>query len=203
MVLGYYDLAYGETNLFPITGGIPSDSGTGTGLYSTANVQSVISALSGSNYCNTDPTNGTQVSNVMSTLINYPKNNGGYTLSGSLTRFSILGSTAVWSLLQSQINAGRPMLLSIPSTANTGLIADHIVPVFGYETVAGVNYYACYTTGAEVETPTWLTFEGLTAGQTGGIYEEIQIIPEPSTFVFLSFGVGFLLFCKRKRFKFY
>jgi hypothetical protein len=184
MVLGYYDLR-GDSNLF---------AAQGNALYPTANVLPEISSIA--SYCGT--VNGiTTVSNDVPGLINYAASRG-YIFQATLSRKSL---TATWNLLVSEINAGRPMLFLVDSTGNG--TPDHLVPAIGYDTNHNGDgeYYACYTTASEDETPVWEKLQGI--GNVYGVYEEIQVqtqlVPEPATLAFLIFGAP-LIFFRRKSF---
>ena len=198
MVLAYYSLRYGDTNLFP---GI-----TGTSLYLTNNVAGDITSIALS--CSTDATGYTVVGNVLPGLINFASGQK-YAFSGTLTRIASSGS--LWNVLENNINAGKPMLFWVDS--NNDGTADHIVPVFGYDNnhlLSNGTYgpaYACYTTGNENEIPVWESFQFASKGsapiQTDyGIGSEIQInqiVPEPKTILCVILGALILILRQRRK----
>lgn len=71
-----------------------------------------------------------------------------------------------WSSFQAEINSGRPLVFLVDTDGNGG--TDHFVPAIGYDTVGGVNYYACLNTwDQDIH---WFVFAQMTSGQPWGIY---------------------------------
>ncbi len=202
MLLGYWDIKRGYSNLLPgVQTGSSSTNSNGSGIYLTANEQSLVNTLSGPLYCNTDPNNGTLIGNIMPSITNYASS-AGYKFNTALTRPGDLATG--WSTLVANINAGNPMLfwIDLNGTGNP----DHITPVFGYEVVNGVDYYATYNTGLEDESVVWIQFQLKGNGPTyplGGVYEEFQITPqatpEPPTWALMFMGATLSLFVFRRR----
>jgi hypothetical protein len=126
-----------------------------------------------------------------------------------------------WSTLKNEINAGRPMVFNVDSDGNG--TNDHSVPVIGYQTVNGVNYYGCYTTWTEDETIQWYQFRGMSSSYAWGIScgESFKVtsaassyslaassvsggasvaspVPEPCSFFLLGTGVMALIFVGKR-----
>ena len=110
-----------------------------------------------------------------------------------------------YTRFNNEINAGRPILFTVDENG-TGNI-DHVIPVFGYETVGGVNYYACYTTDSGDTTPLWKPFVDINYEGSGpftpyAVDESITITsiqaPEPTTLISLISGIGFLMLIRKR-----
>lgn len=210
MVLGYWDI-HGYPNLF---------DAQGNDVYLTASVQDQISSpahnakydpdpdisdsilpvppyTSIADWCGTSvgsqPFGGSLVSNIAPAVVSYAAYRG-YEFQTSLTRLPI---DSTWNLLESEVNAGRPILFYVDADGDG--LADHFVPAFGYDNNYNGDgrYYACYTTGSESETPFWTKFQSKTAGNLYGVYEEVQVTPqptpEPSTMILLLAGAPVIL----------
>ena len=94
MVLAYWDLTYGDTNLFTVQG---------SSLYTETNVEPAIDSIASD--CGT-VSGITLGGNVGPGLVSYAASEG-YVFQASLTRDSL---ATTWNLLVNEINAGRPML---------------------------------------------------------------------------------------------
>jgi hypothetical protein len=234
-VMGYWDL-HGYGNLFTASGW--------DAVSQTANVQDQISSpahnakydptpddsslatpakTSIADYLGTsvDPLGygSTYVSNIIYGMTGYASYRGYASTSTQYTYLAgLIGLT--WSKLKSEIDAGRPMVFNVDSDGNG--TNDHSVPVIGYKTVSGVNYYGCYTTWSEDETIQWYRFRGMSSSYSFGISsgESFQItsaasssvaaatvgavsggsVPEPSTFFLCGMGIlGMIAVAKRYR----
>ena len=226
-IMGYWDL-HGYGNLFTASGW--------DAVSQTANVQDQISSpahnakydptpddtslpvpTSTSIACflgtSKDGTSGygsTKVANIIYGMTGYASYRG---YASTATQYTYIGGliSLTWSKLTSEINAGRPMVFNVDSDGNG--TNDHSVPVFGYKTEGGVNYYGCYTTWSEDETIAWYRFRGASSSYTFGVTsgESFRLtsaptamaamgpvaggdsggaVPEPSTF--FLFGMGLL-----------
>lgn len=168
MVFGYYDLN-GYPNFF---------SASGSAVYSTANVQDEISSPAHNAKYDPHPDvsdsilpvpPSTSIADWFGTSVG-PLGAGdswwynasvavagyaaykGYTFTGTDTDFD-----STWPTLVNEVNHCRPMLFFVNSGSG---VPDHIVPVFGYDDRgAGGQWYACYTTTSESETPVWKQFQ--------------------------------------------
>jgi hypothetical protein len=77
-----------------------------------------------------------------------------------------MGSSLTWTLLQNEIDAGRPMVFLVDTDANGG--TDHFVTVVGYDSPGGVQKYGClntYTTSVS-----WYNFQQMGSGVSWGVY---------------------------------
>jgi hypothetical protein len=92
-----------------------------------------------------------------------------------------------WENLVTEIDAGRPMLLTVDSDGDAEL--DHFVSVFGYDDRgAEGQYYGCYTTWSEDDALVWYQFRYLSSDYAWGVGygTYVQIVPEPSVLVLLG-----------------
>lgn len=197
MILAYYDLAHGDTNLFTIGG---------TNLYNGFNVKSAISALA----TDSTTTSGTTApGNLIPGLKTYAAANGGYTFSGTGTRLSD-SLSAGWTTLVNNINAEHPMIFYVDSDGDGK--PDDFVPVIGYDTShlfgdgSIGEAYACYNETADGMSAVWYKFETPVAGNqfdTYGITEDFTIngpsVPEPSTTTSFFVGIGALIYFHHRK----
>jgi len=237
-VMGYWDL-HGYGNLFSASGW--------AAVSQTANVQDQISSPAHNAKYDPTPDNAslptppktsiadflgtskdplgygsTYVSNIISGMTGYASYRG---YASTATQYTYIAGliSLTWSELKTEINAGRPMVFNVDSDGDGK--NDHSVPVIGYQTVGGVNYYGCYTTWSEDETVQWYQFTGMSSGHVFGISsgESFKITstpsasvvsmgsvdniaaggvstPEPSTFFLLGTGfLGLLVIARRLR----
>lgn len=76
------------------------------------------------------------------------------------------GSSLTFATLQGEIDAGRPMVLSVDSTGDGK--TDHAVVGIGYRETNGYPEYACWDTW--YATVRWQQFRGLSASYDWGVY---------------------------------
>jgi hypothetical protein len=160
----------------------------------------------------------TYTSNIIYGMTGYASYRG---YASTATQYTyVLGLIGLtWSRLQTEINAGRPMVFNVDSNGDGS--NDHSVCVLGYQTVSGANYYGYYTGWSEDETIQWARFRGMSSSYAWGISsgESFQItsamgsslsmlggvssggaVPEPSTFFLLGTGLlGLFVIGKRIR----
>lgn len=72
-----------------------------------------------------------------------------------------------WSVLQTEIDANRPMVFLVDTDADG--YTDHFVTVVGYRDTSGFNEYGCLDTWAPAGVR-WETFAGLAQGNNWGIW---------------------------------
>ena len=116
----------------------------------------------------------------------------GYTNTGSDFKYY---AQNLWTLLVSEINAGRPMEFYVDTNGNND--PDHFVAVFGYDDTLGAEQYACYT-GYDAA-PHWLDFKPVADGQLYGVSTGTWFnpTPEPATLAFLGAGTAWLALRRR------
>jgi hypothetical protein len=74
-----------------------------------------------------------------------------------------------WSNFRAEIDAGRPMILLVDTNADGS--TDHFVTAIGYDTVGGVQKYACHSTwDRDVH---WFNFAPMAPGQDWGIHSAV------------------------------
>jgi hypothetical protein len=77
-----------------------------------------------------------------------------------------MGSSLTWTLLQNEIDAGRPMVFLVDTDADD--TTDHFVTVVGYDSPGGVRKYGCLDTyGTSVR---WEDFQQMASGQSWGVH---------------------------------
>ncbi|MCP4216251.1 MAG: VCBS repeat-containing protein [bacterium] len=68
--------------------------------------------------------------------------------------------------LQTEIDNNRPMLTLVDTDGNGG--TDHFVPIIGYNTISGTDYYACLNTwDSSIH---WYEYRKMNSGRPWGIY---------------------------------
>jgi hypothetical protein len=85
-------------------------------------------------------------------------------------------TTLNWTLLQTEIDAGRPLLFSVDSNADGS--ADHFVTVVGYDSPGGVQKYACHNTWST--SVSWYDFQQMSSGVSYGVSKAITFQLEES-----------------------
>jgi hypothetical protein len=78
-------------------------------------------------------------------------------------------TTLNWTLLQTEIDAGRPLIFSVDSNADGS--ADHFVTVVGYDSPGGVQKYACHNTWST--SVSWYGFQQMSSGVSYGVSKAI------------------------------
>jgi hypothetical protein len=192
MIMGYWDMK-GYSNLL---------IAEGNAVLSTVNVQDEIS--SPAHNAKYDPTpddpnlpvpEKTSIADWLGTSVNgQPMGGSSATKAGAatvcyavnkgyiFTTASTIYCSTTWATLLNEIDAGRPMLFIVDAAFQDGIL-DHVIPVFGYDDnhfVNGFNdgqYYACYTTGDENETPVWYKFRPMAVNTPYGVYGVVAINP--------------------------
>jgi hypothetical protein len=79
--------------------------------------------------------------------------------------------TLNWGLLQSEINAGRPMVFLVDTDADGG--TDHFVTVVGYDSPGGVQKYGCLDTWGSPGVD-WYNFQQMGSGVSWGVYGAVS-----------------------------
>ncbi len=199
-VLAYWDIQYNMPNMFPV-------SKANLLAYVGTNIDTEITSIATiANICQTDGSGGTLLAYIGPGLVTY-SGSMGYALSATTTgniisdsgttHMSQIKLTVAWNNLVSNINANRPMLLYVDENGDG--TADHIVPAIAYSNNyngLGINCYEYVNDGATY----WSQFQLVASGNSFGVANEIMIVPEPTTFIFLLSGIGFFfLFRGRKR----
>jgi hypothetical protein len=204
MIFGYWDL-HGYPNLF---------TAQGNDVYLTANVQDEISSPAHNAKYDPTPDNTslatppyTSIADWLGTSVD-PLGYGATYSSKGLTAFTGYAAykgytftantfvfSATWDTLVNEVNAGRPMMFLVDSDGDG--LPDHAVAAFGYDDRgAGGDWYACYNTWSENETPVWYQYKTVAAGNVFGVWDSMQVIPqtpEPLTLFFLASGIPLIL----------
>ncbi len=200
-ILGYYDFRYGATGLLP---GIAVAD-----IYLTSNVTVPLQNIALA--CNTDVSGNTDTGNIGPGLVNYAATVGynfQVSMSGNVVPSNPHGSqisvTTAYDMVATAITNNQPVLLRVDSNADG--VADHLVPVFGYDP----NYqelgksFAFYTGNNESETViSWLPFQAISVGVSYGVSNVAIVIPptfvpEPSSAIIVLF-LGTLMAFRHKR----
>ena len=89
-------------------------------------------------------------------------------LTGATASYSNLyyGSSLTFATLRQEIDAGRPVVLSVDSSGDG--VTDHAIVGIGYRETNGYPEYACWDTW--YATVRWQQFRGLSSGYAWGIY---------------------------------
>lgn len=77
------------------------------------------------------------------------------------------GLSLTFATLQAEIDAGRPLILSVDSSGRDG-VTDHAVACVGYRETAGYPEYACWDTWSTALR--WQQFRGLSTSYDWGVY---------------------------------
>ncbi|MGB2823240.1 MAG: LEPR-XLL domain-containing protein, partial [Phycisphaerae bacterium] len=88
----------------------------------------------------------------------------GYSCANAKIR--IFGEDLDFSMVQGEIDNGRPLVLLVDVDGNDE--TDHFVPVIGYRT-SPTQQYACYTTWANDPGIHWFHWRGMASGNTWGV----------------------------------
>ena len=89
-------------------------------------------------------------------------------LTGVTARYQTLyyGSSLTFATLQQEIDAGRPLVLSVDSSGDG--VTDHAIVGIGYRETSGFPEYACWDTWSA--TVRWQQFRGLSPSYDWGVY---------------------------------
>ena len=77
-------------------------------------------------------------------------------------------STISFSVLQAEIDAGRPMVLLVDSSGDG--FTDHFVTAVGYRTSSGYDEYGCLDTWSPYNTIRWERFQSMSSSYQWGIW---------------------------------
>ena len=100
-------------------------------------------------------------------------NPGGYTMTTTGSLWSELGSTAMWAVLTTEVNAGRPMVFLVDSDGNGN--SDHFITVIGYDDTSGTKMYAAYNTWDD--DVHWYEFGPLSETRAWGVARAVTARP--------------------------
>lgn len=150
------------------------------------------------------PNGGTWLSNIPNGMEDYASFRG-YNDWGATNLYFSTGAFT-WSTLIAEIDAGRPLLLSVDSSGD-GTI-DHSITGIGYED-RGVDglWYACFNTWHEAETVDWYQFRGVSSNYAWGVYNATlvmpglsdgHVVPLPGAFVLGLMGTMFCVASRRR-----
>lgn len=106
-----------------------------------------------------------------------------------------------WAVLVAEIDANRPLLLSVDSSGDGGV--DHTITGIGYED-RGLDglWYASYNTWHEAETVDWYQFRGMSGAYSFGIYNATLVlpgvIPAPGALLLGLIGTGLCVLVRKR-----
>lgn len=90
------------------------------------------------------------------------------------TQYSM--SSSLWTVLMTEINAGRPMVFLVDSDGNGG--TDHFVTIVGY-TDSPTQQYGCLDTWAPATQIRWCQFRGMSSSYAWGVWGGWKFMLQP------------------------
>jgi hypothetical protein len=82
------------------------------------------------------------------------------------TATDLRGAALSWRIVQSEVDAGRPMAFTVDMNADGQ--TDHMVAVIGYAEIGGARLYAFYSTWDD--TVWWANFDMMHKGNYYGVF---------------------------------